>query len=54
MRLCLLLQALDACERDRVEYMTEHKDRRTKLENQLAQLKQEILSGQEPLPLTGD
>lgn len=50
-RIALILQALEALERDRTEYMTEHKDQRTKLENQLAALRDEILSNQVPLPL---
>jgi hypothetical protein len=42
----LILQALDDMDRERAGYMTEYKDRRVKLENQLAQLRNEILSGQ--------
>jgi hypothetical protein len=36
------------------EYMTEHKDHRMKLENQLATLRDEILDGQQVLPIAGD
>lgn len=53
-RIALLLRALQDCDREMAEYKTEMKDRRTKLENQLAQLRDEILDGQAVLPIAGD
>jgi phage host-nuclease inhibitor protein Gam len=53
-RIALILRALEDCDRERAEFMTEMKDRRTKLENQLAQLRDEILDGQQTLPIAGD
>jgi len=50
-RIALILRALEDCDRERAEFMTEMKDRRTKLENQLAQLRDEILDGQQTLPI---
>ena len=52
-RIALILRALEDCDRERAEFMTEMKDRRTKLENQLAQLRDEILDGQQSLPIAG-
>jgi hypothetical protein len=52
-RIALILRALEDCDRERAEFMTEMKDRRTKLENQLAQLRDEILDGQQTLPIAG-
>jgi hypothetical protein len=50
-RIALLLRALEDCDRELAEAKTELKDRRTKLENQLAALRDEILSNQTSLPL---
>jgi phage host-nuclease inhibitor protein Gam len=50
-RIALLLRALEDCDREFAELKTEIKDRRTKLENQLAALRDEILSNQQALPL---
>jgi hypothetical protein len=52
-RIALILRALEDCDRERAEFMTEMKDRRTKLENQPAQLRDEILDGQQTLPIAG-
>lgn len=53
-RVALLLRALEDCDRELAEFKTEMKDRRTKLENQLATLRDEILDGQHVLPIAGD
>jgi hypothetical protein len=52
-RIALLLRALEDIERERAEYMTDYKDRRLKLEHQLATLRDEILDGQQALPIAG-
>jgi hypothetical protein len=50
-RIALLLQAIEAEERNFAELRTEHKDCIEKLQNQLYSLRQEILSNQTTLPL---
>ena len=50
-RLAMLLQAIEAEERNFAEVRTEHKDCIEKLQNQLYALRQEILSNQTSLPL---
>ena len=50
-RIALLLQAIEAEERNFAEVRTEHKDCIEKLQNQLYALRQEILSNQIPLPI---
>ncbi len=51
MRMAMLLKAIDDEESSFAAIRTEHKDTMTKLINELAMLKYEVLSGQEPLPL---
>jgi hypothetical protein len=46
-----LVRELEQLEREKSEYMTEYKDRRTKLENALAAASNDVLSGQVALPL---
>jgi vacuolar-type H+-ATPase subunit H len=50
-RLAMLLQAIEQEERNFAEARTEHKDCMERLHNQAYALRQEILSGQKPLPL---
>jgi hypothetical protein len=47
-RLAMILQGIEDCERD---FRTEYKDRLTRLTNQAAALRNEILSGQATLPI---
>jgi hypothetical protein len=54
MRLALLLRGIDQLEREKAEWLTEWKDRRTRLENAKAKLKDEILSGQMSLAVEGE
>jgi hypothetical protein len=51
LHLSLLLKALDDCDQELSDAKAEHKARRTKLEGELAQIRWEVLSGQERLPL---
>lgn len=51
MRMAMLLKAMDDTEREFTSRKTEFKDTMTKLSNELAMLKYEVLSGQEPLPI---
>jgi len=46
-----LVRGLQDLNREKAEYMTEWKDRRTKLENALAAASNDVLSGQEDLAL---
>ena len=45
-RLAMLFRALEHMDREMAEFKTEWKERRTKLENELAALTDETLSGQ--------
>lgn len=51
LRIAMLLNAIQAEERSFSEAKTEHKDTMTRLENQLHMLKEEILTGQQQLPI---
>lgn len=46
-----LVRGLQDLDREKAEYMTEWKDRRVKLENALAAVSNDVLSGQAGLPL---
>jgi len=45
-RLAMILQALDDATMERAAYLTEWKDRVTRLRNEATKLKREILTGQ--------
>lgn len=53
-QVAMLLRALQAMDMEMAEFKTDWKDRRTRLENELAKLRDEILDGQQTLPLAGD
>jgi len=45
-QIALLLQAIDDIDMERAEFMTDYKERRTRLENELGKVKRDVLSGQ--------
>jgi len=49
--LATIVRGLEQLEREKEEYMTEWKDRKKKLENALATATDDVLSGQDALPL---
>jgi hypothetical protein len=49
--LSLILKAIDDCDQELTQFKAEHKARRENLQTQLNQLRWEVLSGQERLPL---
>jgi hypothetical protein len=51
LELSLILKAIDDCDQELTQFKAEHKARRENLQTQLNQLRWEVLSGQERLPL---
>ena len=54
MQLSLLLKALDDLDAELAEYKADYKAKRETLLKQLGQLRYEVLSGQERLPMSAD